>query len=53
MKTKAQKKLIREYVRHPFFWMVLGEYERYLLIMNWVTGEFHYCHKQKEDKKHE
>lgn len=48
MKTKEQKKLIREYVRHPFFWMVMGENERLLIAMNWLTGDIQYCYKRKE-----
>lgn len=38
-KTKDQKRVIRNCGMRPLFWKVLSEDDKYLVVMNWLTGE--------------
>lgn len=44
-KSKNQKKLIRKNKKIPFFYVIVGEFESRMTIMNWVTGDFHVLDK--------
>ena len=40
MKTRAQRKLLRENKKIPCFWVVVTDIEQRMTVMNWLTGTF-------------
>lgn len=39
-KSKAQRKILRNHRKIPFFWRIINDVKDHLLVMNWVTGSF-------------
>jgi hypothetical protein len=45
MKTKDQRKFLRENKMIPCLWVMITDNERWMTVMNWLTGTFRVLEK--------